>query len=263
MINSLDKTQFVMYKTNSRDDMFPRRSHSHKEISLGYIEKGETLIKIKGQEFLLIAGDIVLIPADTVHMCNPVNPKVYKYHMLYLDRSWIDCHFPSLIDGFETLAIPGKEKGERLIETVLKCSKNPAVIESAFIEFFDSLLSNYCLDRSMSSPDEEILGGLHKKIVSMPEVSYHIDELASEVGMNKFSFIRMYARFYGLTPHADIINRRIQRAILLFESSMELAEIAVECGFADQSHFNKQFKLYSGLRPGEYRAAIRNSNPVV
>lgn len=258
MIRGFDNIPFLLYKTNSRDDMFPQRSHSHKEVSLGYIETGETLIKVKGREFLLMTGDFVLIPADTIHICNPVDSDHYRYHMLYFDKRWFNSTFPSLQNGFDTLAVPSKEDGNKVISSLMNPDLSFDEAELLFITFFKSLLSRYCLDDFLSSQTEIVMERLHDKIVSMPQVSLHIDELADEASLNKFSFIRKYARLYGLTPHADIINRRIQRAILLFETSMDLTEIALECGFTDQSHFNKQFKLYSGLRPGEYRAALGN-----
>lgn len=98
---------------------------------------------------------------------------------------------------------------------------------------------------------------VHELISELPHNPLTVDELAAKTGLNSYSFIRKYARLYGLTPHADIVNRRIQRAIMLFEIDLDLISIAYECGFSDQSHFNKQFKLYSGVSPGEFKSAIK------
>lgn len=110
MIQSFEKVPFLRYKTNSKVEMYSQRPHSHREVSLGYIEYGSTVIEVHKQEFELIAGDIVLIPSETVHYCKPVNPEKYKFHMFYFDRDWIETKFPELSDKFRCLAVPYEKK---------------------------------------------------------------------------------------------------------------------------------------------------------
>jgi AraC family transcriptional regulator len=43
---------------------------------------------------------------------------------------------------------------------------------------------------------------------------------------------------------------------LLRESALPLADIAVQCGFADQSHFTRVFSGRTGLSPGRWRRAV-------
>jgi AraC-like DNA-binding protein len=55
-----------------------------------------------------------------------------------------------------------------------------------------------------------------------------------------------------------LIERRIDRAkALLTEAGLNLAEIALACGFADQSHFTATFRKIVGATPGSFRRDLR------
>jgi AraC-like DNA-binding protein len=260
MIQTFEKIPFLRYKTNDRVKMYSQRSHSHIEVSLGYIESGDTIIEVDGQVYELIAGDIVLIPAETVHICKPVNPETYKFHMFYFDMEWIKLQFPQLSVRFRCLAVPGEKNAAVLMDDLFRTELDRIELEKSISTFLRKLIGQYDLDHQIPAPVEVSMEHVHNMISEMPHNALSVEALAAETGLNSYSFIRKYARLYGLTPHADIVNRRIQRAILLFESDMDLVSIAYDCGFSDQSHFNKQFKLYSGGSPGEFRLAIRSQS---
>ena len=85
----------------------------------------------------------------------------------------------------------------------------------------------------------------------------HLDELAREVGCNKFLLLRAFRRRFGITPHALRVCMRIEAARGLLARGRDLAEVATQVGFADQSHFGRHFKRIVGLTPAEYRASLR------
>lgn len=143
------------------------------------------------------------------------------------------------------------------MEDLFKSDLDYIQLEESISNFVRGLVVQYDLGSDISVPAEEQMDHVHNLISGIPHITLSVEELAAKTGLNPYSFIRKYARLYGLTPHADIVNRRVQRAILLFESNLDLISIAYECGFSDQSHFNKQFKLYSGVSPGEFRTAIK------
>jgi AraC-like DNA-binding protein len=54
------------------------------------------------------------------------------------------------------------------------------------------------------------------------------------------------------------MSRRLQQALqLLVETELRLSEIANTTGFADQSHFSRQFRKYIGVAPSTYRRSRR------
>jgi AraC family transcriptional regulator len=81
-----------------------------------------------------------------------------------------------------------------------------------------------------------------------------ISDLADVVAFSKSHFSRAFKRSLGLSPMAYVTSRRVERAKLMMTSSREqLTEIALACGFADQSHLNRSFRRLVGVSPGFWR----------
>ncbi len=83
-----------------------------------------------------------------------------------------------------------------------------------------------------------------------------ITDVASACGLSTDHFIRAFRRRMRTTPHRWLVERRVERARLLLRGSGSLAEIALACGFADQSHFTRVFTRMVGCPPGAWRRAI-------
>lgn len=83
-----------------------------------------------------------------------------------------------------------------------------------------------------------------------------LDDLARIAELSPFHFSRVFKLTTGETPYHFVCSRRLARAQqLLIESEMGLAELALACGFASQSHFTAAFSKAFGTSPGRYRRA--------
>lgn len=77
-----------------------------------------------------------------------------------------------------------------------------------------------------------------------------LNELANELGISRYYFCRLFKQSTGLSPYQYVIQQRVERAKkLLQQGKMNLAEIAIACGFTHQSHLNHHFKRFSGVTP--------------
>jgi AraC family transcriptional regulator len=83
-------------------------------------------------------------------------------------------------------------------------------------------------------------------------------DLAAITRRSSDYFGRAFKCTTGETPHDFIVARRLRRAReLMLESDASLAEIAISCGFADQAHFSKVFRLGHDLSPAAWRRERR------
>jgi AraC family transcriptional regulator len=81
-----------------------------------------------------------------------------------------------------------------------------------------------------------------------------IAEISALAGLSKSYFCRAFKLTLGASPMAYVSIRRIELAKALITSTSErLSEIALECGFADQSHLNRKFCRIVGMSPGSWR----------
>ena len=78
-------------------------------------------------------------------------------------------------------------------------------------------------------------------------------EVAEACGLSLSYFARAFRNTTGITPHGWLQTCRIERARQLLLDGLPLAEVALACGFADQSHFTRIFKRATGHGPGAWR----------
>ena len=90
------------------------------------------------------------------------------------------------------------------------------------------------------------------------EAFYTMETLASRHGISARYMQQLFLQYTGLTPKLySQINRFQQSLRLVTTRSTSLTDIAYECGYADQSHFIKEFKSFTGFTPSGY--SIDNS----
>lgn len=78
--------------------------------------------------------------------------------------------------------------------------------------------------------------------------------LAREVEVHPVYFARSFRRRYGCSPGQYLRRCRLEEAVrLLQDSRLGLAEIALRCGYVDQSHFSNAFRRAFGGTPAQYR----------
>jgi AraC family transcriptional regulator len=81
-----------------------------------------------------------------------------------------------------------------------------------------------------------------------------LSELAALCGLSRSYFVRAFKHITGLPPHRWLLAQRVKRAKeLLRGSNLAIVEIAVACGFADQSHLTRVFSKALGISPAAWR----------
>lgn len=81
-----------------------------------------------------------------------------------------------------------------------------------------------------------------------------LDELAAEVNIHPVTISKYFVKYQKETLSQYIRNIKIERSLSLIKNSTQtLTEIALNCGFADQSHFIRCFKQTTGFLPKDFR----------
>jgi AraC-like DNA-binding protein len=81
-----------------------------------------------------------------------------------------------------------------------------------------------------------------------------LGELARAANLSPFYFARLFKQSTGIAPHGYVMARRIERAKeLLHNGMLPIVEVALETGFADQSHMTGVFRKLTGVTPRNFR----------
>jgi AraC-like DNA-binding protein len=86
-----------------------------------------------------------------------------------------------------------------------------------------------------------------------------IKELATDLNVSVRGFERIFKDMFSMTPQQFIIKTRIFKACDSLREGVSVAEVALRCGFYDQSSFTKLFKKQMGLTPLHYIKLYLNS----
>jgi AraC-like DNA-binding protein len=80
-----------------------------------------------------------------------------------------------------------------------------------------------------------------------------VAELAEEVGWSRRHLAARFREHVGLPPKALARILRFERAAERLRRGADLADAALDSGYYDQAHFNRDFKAFAGVTPTEYR----------
>ena len=84
----------------------------------------------------------------------------------------------------------------------------------------------------------------------------YIKSLAEIAGLNPSQFSRLFKKVTGQTPHQFVMNYRVEQAKIMLSEKRSLLDIALSCGFADQSHFTRVFTRRVQCSPKQYKAFL-------
>jgi AraC-like DNA-binding protein len=83
-----------------------------------------------------------------------------------------------------------------------------------------------------------------------------LEKLEQETGISRYHLIRMFKKSTHLPPHAYQNLLRINHAKTALKNRQPIADIALDAGFYDQSHFSKAFARIVGATPHKYALSI-------
>lgn len=87
----------------------------------------------------------------------------------------------------------------------------------------------------------------------------NLSDIAQATNRSPSHVARMFRAELGMPPHRYLITLRVEKARRLLEkTSMSIAEIAYECGFAHQEHLTRLFRRHCDTTPAAYRRSKRN-----
>lgn len=127
------------------------------------------------------------------------------------------------------------------------------VITDLFHRYADH---NLCLNSHLK--DQKIVNQALEYIRDRVTENITLEEIAQCVGLSQYYFLRIFKSTTGFTPHAYLIQRRVELAKDAIEKGCSMTIAALDSGFSDQSHMTRCFKSAYGLPPGQYKKALFN-----
>lgn len=238
--------------------------HSHDQFGVGVIEMGAQTSRSGRGQVEAGRGDVITVNPGEVHDGSPIGHAGRRWRMLYLDAPLVaeatgalgkaggnGYEFERPVIGDSRLAIAFG----RLFAAMTSADPvAPLASEGLLLELLAALRApRPTAERVAAVPDALVRA--KALIDDDPAAAVTLSELAAATGLDRFVLLRAFARATGLTPHAYLVQRRIDLARRLIAAGQPLAEAALGSGFADQSHMTRVFVRKYGISPGAYARA--------
>ena len=237
--------------------------HSHEGYTVGVIETGAQRFYRTGGDHIAPQNSIILVNADEVHNGCSAAEGGWSYRAMYP----LPQQFSKLNDElglskrgapyFPEPVVHDKPMADmlRMMFHTLSTSDNQLLRESVIYSCMIKLMSRH--SRSNTNLPTPALAQTQLTLVRQflddyPAENVSLEALAALAGLSPYYLIKQFQRVFGLPPHAYQIQCRIRLAKQKIKQGYKLLDVALECGFHDQSHLNRHFKRTMGVTPGQY-----------
>lgn len=242
---------------------FPR--HSHQQYGIGVIHRGAQR-SMSGRGVVEAGpGDTITVNPGEVHDGMPIGDGGRAWSMLYFDPAMIDVAAEDISEGaygareFHHPAMTDRTTAGLFLHLFAAMTGPDEAASSVHREELLLSLLAGVIAQEASEPTQAVPMAIRRAralIDDAPTDAVTLADLARECGLSRFQVVRGFARATGLTPHAYLMQRRIDLARSLIAGGMPLAEAAAASGFADQSHMTRLFVRNFGISPGAYSDAV-------
>lgn len=238
--------------------------HSHDTFVVGVIEAGCEVFHLRGALRAAQPGDLCFVNPGEVHDGAPAR-EGYAYRMTYPTVSLLDEVAGDLAERSPGGSLFFREPIVRdpalawrfaAAHRLLEARGGALETDERLHGVLAQILARYAGVAPAAAGRES---GPVAKALAYLDGHYGEDvdlaRLAAVAGIPRTRLIRAVKAETGLTPHAWLTDRRVRAARRLLAAGESPADVALLCGFFDQSHLNRAFKARLGVTPGAVRAA--------
>lgn len=246
---------------------FPR--HAREGFAVGVIEDGALGFFYRGANVVAPPGAINLANPDEPHTGQAAVAGGWTYRMYYMSHDLLQQAADQIGEGrtgfpfFQRGVIHDPCLAEGLRRLHVDLERGPCGRLEAQSRLLDTLV--LLIRRHADAPPHPRPVGRERRAVARAREymescfaeDLSVEQVAATAGLSPYHFIRVFGRQSGLPPHAYLTQIRIRRARAMLRAGQPVAVTALAAGFADQSHFTRQFKRPIGITPGKYRRIVQ------
>jgi len=255
----------TLMQANFSDHAFER--HSHDCFAIAATTDGIQRFRCKGRQYDSQPGDFVLFNPDDDHDGRPGTAEGFRYTIWYVPDDVVASSLAA--DGeaarrryFSRPHVADRQMAQafRMLSASLAGMPAEALrAESLMHAFLRTMLGRHgerqpSAGAAPHAGGAAALGRARDYIRSCYAHDMTVADLARVAGLSRAHLTRAFGAAYHMPPHVYLNAVRIAQAQARIRLGMPLAAVALECGFADQSHLTRRFKGAVGVTPAAWRA---------
>lgn len=231
--------------------------HRHDEYVIGAVTAGAEMLTVGRNQHVADIGTVLLLNPAQPHANIAVGTETLRYSVMYVPE-------PIVASFLDTgVALPEFElpvqKQASLFSKVLSIHAMLASAasgrleqESAMSAFVHALRPHAPPDRSERFAFPIAADKMRQFIGDHYTGVFGLRDLSIVTGLSTFHLVRTFKKAYGLSPLAYRDHLRMTEARRLLLAGQSTSQIGLALGYADQSHFTRQFQRVVGISPQRY-----------
>lgn len=246
--------------------------HVHEGYTIGVINKGAQRFYRSGSEHIADENAIILVNSDDVHTGESATTEGWRYRAMYPHPEHFQQVSDDLYEGkpfapyFSDAVIKDPKISEqlRLLFSQVDQNASKLLIETILYNIMMSLTLRHSSLRTLPndvSGSRQRLQMVKEYLDAYPEEDTSLTTLATMAGLSQFHFVRQFKKVFEIAPHGYQIQARLKKVKTLLQLGLKPAEVAIDCGFHDQSHLNRHFKKAMGTSLSKFQKQAILSKP--
>jgi AraC-like DNA-binding protein len=234
--------------------------HFHSVPAIGVVEKGSMNCYCRKSSHILPSGTVLLLNPGEVHAPGPAHSLEWSFRVFFFEDEMFHARSTDLARNvlrFSKPFVEDRRLAARLLwlHRKLETHGTSLDLESSMFEVFTRVA------RKHSCAPVQIRRSGHEQSKIRKVLDYMnahlgrditLNDLATVAQFSPYHLLRTFRRSVGLTPHAYLIQIRIEEGKRLLRMGNSISDVSASTGFADQSHFTRNFKRIMGVTPGQY-----------
>lgn len=242
----------------ARERFVTERSHKDAYLVF-YTLGGAGIIEQEGQSVTLGQNQALLMDCRAPQRYVTDSVRHHWYHLwAHVNGAGADAISQAMgLPKLQPVSLPLADV-KPIFETIFENMKKEGYIESLTTSLaVDKLLTSIALapDSRGSFVEFDAVSVARRYMEEHYAEDLHVDDVARVAAISTSQLIRLFKRQLGTTPHSYLLRYRITQAKeLLAETTIPVATIARQVGFASESNFSYRFGEMCGQSPSAYRA---------
>ncbi len=239
--------------------------HSHAEFSIGVTRSGVQSYSAGGSQHHSLPSNIMVFNPEVAHDGKAGDATGFGYQMVYIEpqlvAAWCTDYFADGATRYGNQTLLQDAAIARCLQTAFAALAQPqeslrahTLLSSGVVQ----LLARHGGAGSVQQLHRDTphwIGLIQDYIQENYACDITSDDLTALAGVSRIHLNRVFTKATGIPPHAYLNAIRIRHAKQHLQAGASAADVAVQCGFADQSHLIRRFKGSLGITPNQWQRA--------